>query len=108
MHLKFVVVDWDAARPSVFFKNMKVHQSRPSFFGAVDLDEEGARSGTITYDPAFEVPGRDDSSLVTLEVTDPAPLNDDLLDQILSDIVEVSKGGNRSPVFRGRRVAERS
>ena len=37
--------------------------------------------------------GRIDTSLETLEVTDPTPLNDNLLDPVLSDIVEISKDG---------------
>ena len=52
--------------------------------------------------------GRIDTSLETLEVTDPTPLNDNLLDPVLSDIVEISKDGDRSPEFWVRRVAERS
>ena len=51
---------------------------------------------------------RIDTSLETLEVTDPTPLNDNLLDPILSDIVEVSNDGYRNPEFWVRRVAERS
>ena len=52
--------------------------------------------------------GRIDTGLETLEVTDPTPLNDDLLDMVLSDIVEVSREGQRHPEFWVRRVAERS
>ena len=52
--------------------------------------------------------GRIDTSLEILEVTDPTPVNDDLLDPVLSDIVEVSKDGHRNPEFWVRRVAERS
>ena len=52
--------------------------------------------------------GRIDTGLETLEVTDPTPLNDNLLDPVLSDIVEVSREGHRSPEFWVRRVAERS
>ena len=52
--------------------------------------------------------GRIDTGLETLEVTDPSPLNDNLLDPVLSDIVEVSKEGRRNPEFWVRRVAERS
>ena len=51
---------------------------------------------------------RIDTSLETLEVTDPTPLNDNLLDPVLSDIVEVSNDGYRNPEFWVRRVAERS
>ena len=52
--------------------------------------------------------GRIDTGLETLEVTDPTPLNDDLLDPVLADIVEVSREGQRHPEFWVRRVAERS
>ena len=52
--------------------------------------------------------GRIDTGPETLEVTDPTPLNDDLLDPVLSDIVELSKDGRRNPEFWVRRVAERS
>ncbi len=52
--------------------------------------------------------GRIDTGLETLEVTDPTPLNDNLLDPVLSDIVEVSREGRRNPEFWVRRVAERS
>ena len=52
--------------------------------------------------------GRINASPEALEVADPTPLNDSLLDPVLSDIVAVSKEGNRNPEFWVRRVAERS
>ncbi len=52
--------------------------------------------------------GRIDTGLDTLEVTDATPLNDDLLDPVLADIVEDSKESQRNPEFWVRRVAERS
>ena len=52
--------------------------------------------------------GRIDTTLETLEVTNPTPLNDNLLDPVLSDIVAVSQDGHRNPEFWVRRVAERS
>ena len=51
---------------------------------------------------------RIDTGLETLEVTDPSPLHDDLLDPILAEIVEVSGESQRNPEFWVRRVAERS
>ena len=52
--------------------------------------------------------GRIDTDLETLEVIDPSPLNDKLVDPVLCDIVEVSREGHRNPEFWVRRVAERS
>ncbi len=56
--LKFVVLHWDTARPAVYFMNTKLYPSHQSFFRSVDLEEEGAITGTLTFDPAFVVPGR--------------------------------------------------
>ncbi|MYC36268.1 MAG: cytochrome P450 [Chloroflexi bacterium] len=65
-----------------------------------------ALAGAVLLELALQ--GRTDTGLETLEVIDPTPLGDDLLDPVLSDIVEVSKGGPRNPEFWVRRVAERS
>ena len=65
-----------------------------------------ALAGAVLLELALQ--GRIDTGLETLEVTDPTPLKDDLLDPVLSDIVEVSKDGPRNPEFWVRRVAERS
>ena len=55
--VKFVVLDWDTARPAVYLMNTKLHQSHDSFFRSVNLEDEGAISGTVTYDPGLVVPG---------------------------------------------------
>jgi cytochrome P450 len=52
--------------------------------------------------------GRIDTDLETLDVIDATPLNDELLDPVLSDIVEVLRDGQRTLEFWIRRVAERS
>ena len=65
-----------------------------------------ALAGAVLLELALQ--GRIDTGLEILEVTDPTPLKDDLLDPVLSDIVEVSKDGPRNPEFWVRRVAERS
>ena len=58
VYLKFVLLDWDTELPAIYFMNTKLHPSHQSFFRAVDLEEEGSITGTITFDPAFVVPGR--------------------------------------------------
>ena len=65
-----------------------------------------ALAGAVLLELALQ--GRIDTTLETLEVTDPTPLNDNLLDPVLSDIVAVSQDGHRNPEFWVRRVAERS
>lgn len=65
-----------------------------------------ALAGTTLLELALQ--GRIDTTLDTLEVTDTTPLNDNLLDPVLADIVEVSRNGHRNPEFWVRRVAERS
>ena len=65
-----------------------------------------ALAGAVLLELALR--GSIDTSLETLEVTDPTPLDDNLLDPVLSDIVEVSKGGHRNPEYWVRRVAERT
>ena len=56
--VKFVLLNLDTARPAVYFMNTKLHRSHQFFFEAVGLQREGTLTGTITYDPAFTVPGR--------------------------------------------------
>jgi len=56
--VKFVLLNLDSASPAVYFMNTKLHQGHNTFFEAVGLQREGAITGTITYDPAFTVPGR--------------------------------------------------
>ena len=49
---------------------------------------------------------RIDVTAETLTATDPTPLDDDLLDPVLADIVEVSRDGARRPEFWVRRIAQ--
>ncbi len=56
--VKFVLLNLDTAHPAVYFMNTTRHQGHNTFFEAVGLQQEGAITGTITYDPAFTVPGR--------------------------------------------------
>ncbi len=51
---------------------------------------------------------RIDVSADVLTATDPTPLGDDLLDPVLADIVEVSRGGSQRPEFWVRRIAQSS
>ena len=56
--LKFVILNWDTARPAVYFMNTKLYPSHQTFFRSVGLEEEGAINGTVTCDPTFVLPRR--------------------------------------------------